>query len=108
MYINQNCLPVLFFNSEAARSSPIDMVSADIYVWNSCRLVAEDGEARARSWKSLVYMKNIYHLWTVSAALVSSDASPVKLEHPVADNASQNQSNAKAVSPTKVNTDSNI
>lgn len=92
--------PYKFSGLEGLLRALGDMFSADMYVRNSFKLVAEDDQAGAQSRK----MHFDYPDPTVSAASLPSDVYPAKSGSTVPDNGSQSISNVNEKELMKVDT----
>lgn len=86
--------PYVFSNSENPPHLLGNIVTAGICVWDSQKLVLEDGEMRAQSWRSHINVHATGSDSTVSAAAVLSNVHPAEWEAFIPDSTGARSNNA--------------
>lgn len=80
-----------------------DIVSAGIYIWDSCELVHVNGKASAKSRDSHVHFDGICSHQKVRATTVLRDVHPVELISSIPESGFESISDHKEVKPIKAN-----
>lgn len=86
--------PYFFSGPEVRQKLLDDIATASMKVWNSRKLVREDGETGSQSWKSHTNVDAVGTDLTVSVAAVPSNVNPVESETTAATSISEGSMNA--------------